>query len=284
MTSLLQRATKLRHMTLLWRKRPLERTVSSFSVRNIRFDTLNPMKQNNNNSKYNNNNNKRLPAGRIVGDHMKAAGERVAQSHWVQIDSIPPTSSLEAVLQGITTALEKESQRGIADLDAPWDPVDPVPSLNSNNNSSDEWIQKAVVNLSTLARPTGWFIQLQNRSLAQALMNQANDSGLWCAWKRVVVTEPREQHAYYNVSDATIRVENCPPKTPHIQVMNLFSRYDLKTVKPVEAWKGRNDDKSMTFLVHFSDASWARSALREKQGEFMNSNKLLLVQFPRQIT
>lgn len=214
---------------------------------------------------------------------MKVAGERVAQSNWIQVDGIPPTSSLEAMVEGVKTALEKESKRGIVDLDAPWDPTDPVPSLHLLN--SDSWIQKAHLNLSTLARPTGWFIQFENRSLVQALLNQSSSSGLFCAWKKVIVSENRDpKRPFYNVSDATIRVENCPLKTSHISVMNLFSRYDLKAgVGAVEEWKGGREDRPMTFLVHFADASWARSAIREKQGEFMDSNKLVLAPFPRQI-
>ena len=210
---------------------------------------------------------------------MKAAGERVAQSNWIQIDGIPPTSSLEAMMEGVQAALEKESHRGMVDLDAPWDPVDPVPALALLDR--DAWIQKAHLNLSTLARPTGWFLQLQNRSLVQALLHQ----GLFCAWKKVTVTEYRDpKRPFYHVSDATIRVENCPLKTSHMNVMNLFSRYDLKAgTGAVEEWKGGREGRPMTFLVHFADASWARSALREKQGEFMDDNKLLLAPFPRQI-
>lgn len=214
---------------------------------------------------------------------MKIAGERVAQSNWIQIDGIPPTSSLEAMIEGVQRALEKESLRGIVDLDAPWDdPNEPVPSLRLDSSSSSSWIQKAHLNLSTLARPTGWFIQLQNRSLVHALLHQE----LVCAWKKVTVTEHGDdlKRPFYNVSDATIRVENCPLKTTHMNVMNLFSRYDLKPgTEAVEEWKGGREGRPMTFLVHFADASWARSAIREKQGEFIDDNKLLLAPFPRQI-
>lgn len=278
MTALLPRGG-ITNLLQRW-KRPLQRHFSSsFSTSDIRFDTASPPAGQHISPKRN----KRLPAGSIVGDHMKAAGERVAQSTWVQIDNIPPTSSLEAMVDGVKTAIEKERQRGIVDLDAPWDPSDPVPSLDPLDN--DTWIQKAHINLSTLARPTGWFIQLQNRSLVQALLNQSNQSGLFCAWKKVTVSESRDKkRTFYDVSDATIRVENCPVKTPVIKVMNLFSRYDLKSGgQAVEKWKGSRDDKPMTFLVHFADASWARSAIREKQGVFMDKHKLLLAQFPRQI-
>ncbi len=218
-----------------------------------------------------------------MGDHMKAAGERVAQSNWIQIDGIPPTSSLEAMLDGVQLALERENKRGIVDLDAPWDPIDPVPSLHFNSDTS--WIQKAHLNLSLFARPTGWFLQLENRSLVQAVLNQSVNSGLFCSWKKVIVSEHRDaKRPFYQVSDATIRVENCPLKTTNMNVMNLFSRYDLRPGgKAVEDWKGGPDDKPMTFLVHFADASWARSALREKQGEFMGDNKLVLAPYPRQI-
>ncbi|GAX20580.1 hypothetical protein FisN_3Hh570 [Fistulifera solaris] len=214
---------------------------------------------------------------------MKAAGERVAQSNWIQIDGIPPTSSLEAMLDGVQLALERENKRGIVDLDAPWDPIDPVPSLHFNSDTS--WIQKAHLNLSLFARPTGWFLQLENRSLVQAVLNQSVNSGLFCSWKKVIVSEHRDaKRPFYQVSDATIRVENCPLKTTNMNVMNLFSRYDLRPGgKAVEDWKGGPDDKPMTFLVHFADASWARSALREKQGEFMGDNKLVLAPYPRQI-
>lgn len=282
MTALLQKGCS-NNLLQRW-KRPLERHFSSFSVSDtsssLLFDTLPPPAATLNLKPSKRN--QRLPAGSLVGDHMKAAGERIAQSNWIQIENIPPTSSLEAMLEGVKTALEKESKRGIVDLDAPWDPVNPVPSLQLD---SESWIQKAHVNLSTMARPTGWFIQLQNRSLVQALLNQSNDSGLFCSWKKVMVSENKDQQRpFYNVSDATIRVENCPFKTSPIKVMNLFSRYDLIAgTRAVEVWEGSREDKPLTYLVHFADASWARSALREKQGEFIGTSKLLLAQFPKQI-
>jgi hypothetical protein len=112
------------------------------------------------------------------------------------------------------------------------------------------------------------------------------------------------------VTDATLRIENCSHDTTTYDIMNMFSRFDLAVGRgsllssslsssppssttaatfcpSVQEWKGKTPDGRLappgTFLVHFADASWARAALREKQGMVFKGRQLRLAQYPRQI-
>lgn len=115
-----------------------------------------------------------------------------------------------------------------------------------------------------------------------------------------------------DVTDATLRIENCSEKTSLIKLVNLFSRYDLRQIPPwkssrsptgprllppsgsttiestcIVPWTGRTSDGKVpptTWLVHFRNASWARAALRELQGVSLDGRALLLAQYPQQIT
>jgi hypothetical protein len=122
------------------------------------------------------------------------------------------------------------------------------------------------------------------------------------------------------VSDATIRVENCSDRTSALELLNLFSRYDLRH-PPREAritdpgvgrddgparsaesaweaaasggresasvvrWTGVTSDGKVppaTWLVHFRNAGWARAAIRDVQGATLDGRVLRLARYPRQ--
>jgi hypothetical protein len=233
--------------------------------------------------------------GGTLAMQLESGGEKLPQSCWVQIENIPPLSSLNAILMGVKTALDTEQGRGIIDLDASFQPeqdgILPFVSLDT-----EEWVLNAKVILSPFGRPTGWHLRLQNRSIVHALLTHAREAPIRCAWKRVGIKEgkgvsvepssisdPNEAH----VSEATLRVENCSDDTYEWVLVRFFSRYDLNQEgASVVQWKGETSDGKVaprTFLVHFADASWARAALREKQSAFLKGKTLRLAQYPKQI-
>ena len=233
--------------------------------------------------------------GGTLAKQLESGGEKLPQSCWVQIENIPPLSSLNAILMGVKTALDTEQGRGILDLDASFQPeqdgILPFVSLDS-----EEWVLNAKVILSPFGRPTGWHLRFQNRSIVHALLTHAREAPIRCAWKRVGIKEgkgvslesssisdPNEVH----VSEATLRVENCSDDTYEWVLVRFFSRYDLtQEGASVVQWKGETSDGKVaprTFLVHFADASWARAALREKQSAFLKGKTLRLAQYPKQI-
>jgi len=127
------------------------------------------------------------------------------------------------------------------------------------------------------------------------LVKSRNSKNFSIAHKLVKVKEyrpakngPQFEGFIPGISDATIRVENCPDHLPKLAFLNLFSRFDLSmTTESVVSWKGvtpkGKEASSQTYLVHFADPSWARAAIRERQGAEVSGMSLRLVQFPRQL-
>jgi len=264
-----------------------------------------------------------------VAENLVACGEKdVPVGSWVHVSGVPPMSSLDAMLAGVRNALNEEKQRGIVDLDAPWDPNEQllddngsagtaltVPFLSFPDDGEDDrnpgrdvddWVKQAKVILSPFARPTGWKLQFENRSIVYALLVHANETPIYCASKRVRIqqwsdaaddksgkddSKYAQQHVYNEypqLSDATLRVENCPDSATPMTIINLFSRFDLRQDggPPVVQWSGRTSDGKVppsTWLVHFADPSWARAALRETQGANVAGRVIRLAQYPRQI-
>jgi hypothetical protein len=228
-------------------------------------------------------------------------------SCWVQVDGISPLSSLDAILATVQTALEQQQQqqaigRITLDLDRDAD----------NEHCSSPWfVERAKVILSPFARPTGWLLKLRNPSLVEALLTHVQNRPLQSGWKMVSIKECKDGEDDNNdkdkddmelvvVTDATLRIENCSHDTTTYDLMNMFSRFDLavrgsslpssssSTFCPgVQEWQGTLPNGKPappgTFLVHFADASWARAALREKQGMVFKGRHLRLAQYPRQI-
>ena len=150
----------------------------------------------------------------------------VPTTNWVELDNIPPLSSLEAMVQGLEEALDAiwEAEGGIWNLEAPiqsWDSQTGQPHLptfsdwsdvqavqephhepqheeeefpNSSSLSSSlvfgrptRWIQTAKLRLSLYGRPRGWLIQVRHRSVAYALLRYAQQHAIYCAWKPVTL-------------------------------------------------------------------------------------------------
>jgi hypothetical protein len=232
--------------------------------------------------------------GGTLAKQLESGGEKLPQSCWVQVDNIPPLSSLNAILMGVKTALDIEQERGIVDLDASWEPEEDgtIPFLPTN---SEDWVLTAKIILSPFGRPTGWHLCFQNRSIVHALLTHARETPIRCAWKKVGIKQGTGVSAVSSasdpdetlVSDATLRVENCSDDTMASTLVRFFSRYDLtQTGSSVVQWEGITIDGKVaprTFLVHFADASWARAALREKQSAFLKGKTLRLAQYPKQI-
>ena len=261
-------------------------------------------------------------------------------SSWIRVDNVPPTSSLDAITRALQSTLQRN---GILNLDAAWNPnsrddKDKVPMLlvhgdyvwehenggveePQGNDSGVQWMTQARVILSPFARPTGWRIQLANRSLVHAILSAAEASPVLCSSRPVRVQEwhpdKDPQHRKpsrrqplgacdedsAHVSDCTLRVENCSGSTSKLKLLNLFARYDLishsnphpalSSENPgspqscIERWDGTTVDGKApppTWLVHFADAASARAALRDIQGVQVDGRKLLLVQYPQQKT
>jgi len=220
-------------------------------------------------------------------------------------------SSLEAMQIGVERALNTEKARGILDLDAPWTPPshaegdnnedggsEPVPFVAFSHTTETSWIKTARVVLSPWARVTGWKVQFENRSIAHALLTHARENPILCASKMVRVEEWVDSNNgeeeglggddYPQISDATIRVENCPDTASPLTLLNLFSRFDLRMDggPAVVQWSCRTSDGKVpptTWLVHFADASWARAALREKQGATIEGRPVTLAQYPKHL-
>jgi hypothetical protein len=207
----------------------------------------------------------------------------------VRVDNIPPLSSLDAMVMGVTKALKAEQERGIVDLEAVYDPHDSasVPFLSYDGR----WVKKAHVILSAFGRPMGWHLQFDNRSIVHALLTHARENQVLCAWRKVEVQEFRGreeevlQH-FHEISDSTVRIENCPPNVQRLNLVNLLSRYDMKDGNSIVKWgveKLEETNVPRTFLVHFADASWARAAVREKQSHMIKGRELRLAQYPKQL-
>ena len=253
---------------------------------------------------------RRTTQQQTLSNHLAAAGENIPTSTWVRVDSIPPLSSLQAMTSGIEDAVKQQQEkRGILDLDAPWDPTDAeaLPFLDlstiaekNTDAAADGMIQQAHLILSPFARPTGWYIELTNRSLVYALLA----SQVHCAWKQVRVqpckAPPPEDsdNLTPTVTDATVRLENCPPGTDLLRLVNMFSRYDLAAPPTaqseqngsfsgsIQRWNVQRLESTnvpVTFLVHFADAAWARAAVRERQSYRIKGKELRLVQYPAQL-
>jgi hypothetical protein len=307
-----------------------------------------------------------------LGDHCNDQGDTtLPSSTWVHVQNISPVSSLDPLLDGIQKALDIEEQIGIIDLDCQWSTDEPIPiiqfpnsknattSTTTNTNThlngetetmtttptgtpSHKWVRKAKLILSPFARPSGWYLKFDNRSIVYALLRHAKEHSVRATWRTLQLKEYTKNHCHSqwlaetdtsksenydsnhntdlqnddpftygnhilndDISDSTVRVENCPPNISETSVLNFFSRYDLKPSvgknhdKPIQLWHGCTTDgkvcKPTTYLIHFADPSWARAALREKQGTYMsqlafpytseasNQKPLYLVQYPRQI-
>jgi len=218
----------------------------------------------------------------VLGDHLKAAGQIVPESSWIHIYNIPPISSLEGMLDGIEKSLKKEEEQGIVDLDAPWQPSDPTVPFVENPDLS---VHHAQLALSYFARPNGWYMRFSNRSIAYALLQaKLPVRAVWKVVDLKSIDGPPEPH---EVTSATVRIENFPPRKPIYPTMfRLFSRCDFRFEDPVVKWHVETTGTMkvpVIYLAHFLDPAWARSAIRNAQEKEVDGRVLLLSPYPKQI-
>lgn len=244
----------------------------------------------------------------LLGTQLAQDGDILPKSEWVRVENISPTSSLNAILRGIRQALDVEESRGIVDLDKPWSAGQRIPFLTrvSEVGAPDKWVQKARLILSPYGRPCGWYLKFANRSVVYALLKYARDTPVKCSWRDVRIfdygqpnvdptkTTPENANFVFSeeISDNTLRLENVSQNIRETSLLNFFSRYDLRS-NPILKWEHRTSDGKSnppTFLIHFTDAAWARACLREKQATFIHAfqekigkKQIILVQYPQQI-
>ena len=141
------------------------------------------------------------------GKSNKISAGNITSSEWLLVSNIPPISQLSDLLPSLTDILTHEINKGIIDLDEllksdntntvdfrdpefshqlkeigaleslystqPINPEIKVPlckfSLNPNQSLPSQLIAEARLHLSYRARPMGWFLRFNNRSIAHAV-------------------------------------------------------------------------------------------------------------------
>ena len=209
-----------------------------------------------------------------------------------------PVCSLDEVVGTFENLLRLEEERGIVDLDAPWNPIqdDKVPTVTLGND--EPIVEAAHVIVSPFGRPNGWYLKFRNRSIANAVLTRKEEESIYVSWKLVTVAEydyaeerhKEEDHAYSNglvVDDSMVRFENCPPKLTDEYLRYLLARFDLAPEgKTIIKWKGITTDGKYappTFVARFSSPAWARAAVREMQSMNVDDKSLKLIAYPKQI-
>jgi hypothetical protein len=209
-------------------------------------------------------------------------------SDWIELQNIPPMMALEDILNSIHRVLEVEWQIGIRDIDT-GETLNPSPP--------ELWVRQAISVLSHLGRPSKWRIQLENRSVVNAVLEHVQQQPFYCVWKAVDVVEWKPPTTTTDVvptfDDTFVRVENCPLNLAENGVRHLFRRYHLSQnhSSNVMLWKPQGEGKEgrshlpdkCTFIVRFIDAANARAAVRELQGVIVLTHRLMIAQYPKQL-
>jgi hypothetical protein len=248
-------------------------------------------------------------------DHWDPLRQILPTSDWVHIEGTLPLTSLDEVVNSIENILYDELERGVMDLEAPWNPMQdaqaPFLPLKQDENTGPPlfYIQAAHVVLSPFGRPSGWHLKLANASMVHALVSRSGTKQrVHVAWKMVQVKQyhptadmadtnsnmENEHHQNYSpfnhiegflVDDTMVRFENCPDSLDEEHLRYLLSRYELARSGPtVLPWRGSTNDgkRQRMFVVRFHSAEWARAAVREKQDTQIAGKGLRLVQYPKQ--
>ena len=194
---------------------------------------------------------------------------------------------------------------------------------HDSNDATDETtiqmesfrVVKAHVVLSPFGRPTGWNVKLANPSLVHALLTAAKNArvkgSLRIGWKFAKVKEyhppsssnssrnnikshkkqpshdPKDTRTMLVVSDSMVRFENCPPTLTEDYLRHMLSRYELTPKgSTILRWRGQTSDgriPPLTFVARFASPAYARAAVREMQGKFLDERPIKLIQYPRQL-
>lgn len=211
---------------------------------------------------------------------------------WICVKGAPPLSTLDDILREFTRVMTVETKLGIVDLDKAEQQlrkkmnVDPIPDQDVNDSEvisqtlplwdpsslvhssypiPSHMVLEAHMMLSTLGRPSGWFLRLPNRSCVHAILSHIgeakrilneeraliNDTSFF-PWKsfetrpllcggRELSVEPfypsksrrtKINNLFHNplkwgISDNVIRMENCVREATEDDVTNFFLRYNL---------------------------------------------------------
>lgn len=252
-----------------------------------------------------------------------------SSTEWVSIENIPPLSTIDDLLVDIERIMQTELAMGIADIDRAEEMIECVASSSSSSNDPDlgsgfsldddsappqfpMWepddsfpphlVMEAHIKLSTLKRPTGWFLRFPNRSCVHALLSHIDEAlkaeqdpklldtennhhnldtkPLSCAWKRLTVKPfhvervQRQRHHPFNdrlkyaISDKVVRVENCSRDSDEEDVKYFFERYDLMDDRKMMMQCGGRGDvmKSVEMVVRGSTPNKTRKNV-QKSGD-----------------
>ncbi|CAB9512939.1 expressed unknown protein [Seminavis robusta] len=211
----------------------------------------------------------------------------IPTSEWIHVGDISPISTLESMVEGINEALDAHlaTHGGIVHVDDSTQLLDfqdmfPNHHHHATTNDDDEeeqvmvqedlfrWVQQAHLILSSYGRPAGWKVQLANRSIAYALLQQHAKTCVQSTWKPLTIapfTENTPQHntnnaqcvqarlekpsndngfghnhVFYDcdldqssldwIDDSVVRVENCGDDhyDAAMDLFHLFGSYELK--------------------------------------------------------
>lgn len=246
-----------------------------------------------------------------LADHLQDLSDHklvIPTSTWVKVIGISPVGSLESTIEGIDKHLNMAEAQGMVDLDHQWKEGEPIPFLPPMAMLEQrlKWIRRARLLLSPSARPRGWLLQFDNRSIVYALLS--TESRIFFAHRQVHLHECPEEPSSEDetdsvpviddpsmfldpsIGDHTIRIERVPAQVSIPSLFNFLSRFDIHSI---DSWKKRAADgytPRPTYIVQCHDASWARAIVREKQNDSLrlrndssNPVPLLLVQYPRQL-
>ena len=181
--------------------------------------------------------------------HLKNKGSKNKPNHssnlaspnlsteWVSITNIPPLSTIDDLLVDIERIMKTELAMGIVDLDlaqeilknidtSPQEIVVGQPQLplwEPDESLPSHLVIEAHLMLSTLKRPTGWFLRFPNRSCVHALLSHIDEAAkAEKAYRRMIKENGKDADA-----DADADADNIPP----------FSWNDLDTRPLMCAWK-----------------------------------------------
>jgi hypothetical protein len=226
-------------------------------------------------------------------------GTILPRNEWIHVNGTLPICSLDEVISSFEKMLKREeSECGIVDLEAPWNPLQDENVPTHSLDPSTPIIEAAHVVISPFGRPNGWYLKFSNRSLVNTILTRSQQNHIHVTWKVVQIKEHeydketalQEDPAHANgfvVDDTMVRIENCPYGLLEEEIRLRLSRYDLAPKgKTVIRWEGEtNDGKKapLMYVVRFASAAWARAAIREVQSLRLNGKIVKLVQYPKQM-
>lgn len=215
-------------------------------------------------------------------------GKERATTEWVTITSTPMFALLDDVLRGIEQAFQQAFERQ-ADNEVSLDMCRVV---------------EARMILSRMKRPAGWFVRFEHPAVASCLVNITSSQPLIVGWKPASVmfsyrpqTSNPAFHEAFQLDDSVLRVEGVHRGASEANLRTFFQNHRLADErfgnpaiqKVIAATDGNhifrkpNQPIYSTFWVRFEDASWARAAVRERQGVLIFGHRVSLIQYPRQL-